>query len=250
MLKALWRERAAGRPTSQRDEILELGDLEVCWRRSARRKRTLSLKIDREGRVLAMTPMRTPKRELQGFLRSREAWIREQLAQHLQLETLRQEQKGKQLWIYGEPRPVETTLGRVNLIEQDAAALRVTSRSRLDHEVLERRLNRWLRGFAVEELSRRVDQLSAQTGLRGSGLQIRSYTARWGSCRHDGRIQLNWKLIKTPREVIDYVIVHELSHLRHFDHSREFWGLVAQNCPAYPEHRQWLKEHGRLLLGN
>ena len=197
-----------------------------------------------------MTPMRTRKSEVQDFLRSREGWIRVQLADHRKLEKARRDQSGKKLWLMGTPLLVETASGPANRIERSGGSIQVTSRSPLDEEVLARRLNRWLRAQSELKLPARVQQLSQQTGLQGSGLQIKSYTARWGSCRHDGLIQLNWKLIKTPQEVIDYVIIHELSHLKHFDHSKAFWSLVAQHCPAHQKHRHWLKVQGRLLLSN
>ena len=197
-----------------------------------------------------MTPMTTSITELKRFVTSRETWIRKNLEQHQQLEYQKREAKGQHLWLLGEQLRVESLLGAKNRIEREPGALRFITRQPLGVDALDRRLTKWLRQQAESKLPSYLEKLSQQTGMRGSGLQIKAYTARWGSCRHDGLIQLNWKLIKTPPEVIDYVIIHELSHLSHFNHSALFWGQVGKHCPNYKDHRKWLKDNGRLLIAS
>jgi predicted metal-dependent hydrolase len=88
----------------------------------------------------------------------------------------------------------------------------------------------------------RVRQLSEQTGLIPKKLSLRKQKTLWGSCTHRGHIQLNWKLISAPLSVIDYVIIHELAHLRHPNHSQRFWKTVETYCPDYKSLRKWLKK--------
>lgn len=197
-----------------------------------------------------MTPMTARVSELKRFVTSREAWIRKNIAQHQQLEDQKREAKGQRLWLMGEQLSVESSTGAKNRIEHEPGVLKFITRQTLDVDALDRRLTKWLRQQAESVLPSCLEKLSQQTGMHGSGLQIKAYTARWGSCRHDGLIQLNWKLIKTPPEVIDYVIIHELSHLSHFNHSTSFWGQVAKHCPNYKDHRKWLKDNGRLLIAS
>ncbi len=247
MLKALW----AQRPTRAADllaSVLEVDGREVIWKRSPRRKRSLALKFDRRGRLVAMTPLSLGVRELEAFVRSRASWIDRQARQNAEIEVRRAEDAGRYLNFRGSRLPVvQVTAKRlfVNRVEQ---TVEVGSRRPLPDDLLYRRLAKWLREQADNELPQRLAALSTETSLEASGWQVKSYTARWGSCRHDGVIQLNWKLIKAPSEVIDYVILHELCHLRFFNHSPDFWGLVASYCPDYRQRRQWLKNHGRLLL--
>lgn len=249
-LRALWSSRPGKSSPRPAFEILSINGLDVIWRKSPRRTRSLALKIDKQGQIVAMTPVATRDSELKRFVASREAWIRRHLAQHQQLEEQKRVAKGKNLWFMGQQLRVENRRGAKNLIEYEPGLITVISRQAMDCNALDRRLTNWLRAQADLALPGHLHKLSRQTGLRGSGLQIKSYSARWGSCRHNGLIQLNWKLIKTPPEVIDYVIIHELSHLRHFNHSTAFWGMVAQYCPEYRSRRNWLKENGRLLISS
>lgn len=90
-------------------------------------------------------------------------------------------------------------------------------------------------------LTRRLRLLSLRMDLYPTGVFFRSQKTRWGSCSASGRISLNWRLMIAPLEVIDYVIAHELSHLRHYDHGPRFWALVATEAPEYPRLRGWLR---------
>lgn len=248
-LKGLW-ARKPGSPSSSLTTQVKVGEIPVLWCRSARRRKTLALKLDREGRVVAMTPVETPLSELERFVRAREQWIIQHLAQFGQQEAARQEARGNYIWLMGERLDVECCVAGKNAAEAGSKKIVIYSRQALDTPGLERRLNKWLRQRAGDFLPERAAGLAETTGLQAGGIQVRHYSARWGSCRHDGSIQLNWKLIQTPPEVIDYVIIHELSHLAHFNHSPAFWRLVGQHCPKYKIHRRWLKENGRLLLAN
>jgi predicted metal-dependent hydrolase len=100
---------------------------------------------------------------------------------------------------------------------------------------------------AKRELPPRLLELAANLGLRVSKISVRNQRWRWGSCSPAGHICLNWRLVNMPPAVRDYVMIHELMHLRRLDHSRKFWALVAQACPEYQESRRWLREHGRSL---
>lgn len=97
-------------------------------------------------------------------------------------------------------------------------------------------------------LLRLAEEESARTGLVPSRVGVRQMRTRWGSCSRSGRVALNWKLARAPEPVVRYVVLHELAHLRHLDHSRRFWGLVEKVCPGHGASRAWLAEHGWLLL--
>ena len=90
-----------------------------------------------------------------------------------------------------------------------------------------------LRDRARRELPQRLLELSAQHGLTVARISIRNQRWRWGSCSRSGHICLNWRLVEMPEPVRDYVLIHELMHLRRLDHSPAFWKLVAAACPAY-----------------
>ena len=100
---------------------------------------------------------------------------------------------------------------------------------------------RKFRALAEQTLRPRLLELAAEHGLAVSSISIRNQRWRWGSCSRGGRIALNWRLAEMPEWVRDYVMIHELMHLKRMDHSPAFWKLVAQACPAYGDARAWLR---------
>ena len=97
---------------------------------------------------------------------------------------------------------------------------------------------------AKAELPPRLLELASRHGLVVTKISIRNQRWRWGSCSRSGHICLNWRLVTMPEDVRDYVLIHELMHLRRMDHSPKFWKLVAEACPPYQEARAWLRSHG------
>ncbi len=100
---------------------------------------------------------------------------------------------------------------------------------------------------AARELPHRLLALAAAHGLSVSRISIRNQRWRWGSCSREGHICLNWRLVAMPDWVRDYVLLHELMHLKRMDHSPRFWKLVAAVCPTFREARAWLRQHQTLL---
>jgi predicted metal-dependent hydrolase len=103
--------------------------------------------------------------------------------------------------------------------------------------------------FAVRELvAMLIDEEAPVIGVEPARVQIRDQRSRWGSCSTRGTLSFNWRLVLAPFDVLDYVVVHELCHLREPNHSRRFWGLVEQRRPEWRAQRDWLHEHGPELL--
>jgi predicted metal-dependent hydrolase len=114
-----------------------------------------------------------------------------------------------------------------------------------DEGCLTREAQLALRAGAKRELPARLLELAAQHGLTVSRISIRNQRWRWGSCNRSGHICLNWKLVTMPEPVRDYVLIHELMHLKRMDHSPKFWKLVAAACPGYQDARRWLRQQSR-----
>ena len=98
-----------------------------------------------------------------------------------------------------------------------------------------------LRQLAARQLPTRLLELASAHGFAVAGVSVRNQRTRWGSCSPSGRISLNWRLIQVPPAVCDYVLLHELTHLRHLNHSARFWRELARVCPHHGEARRWLK---------
>jgi len=102
---------------------------------------------------------------------------------------------------------------------------------------------RELRARAAQELPIRLSELAEEHGLLVRRVSVRNQRWRWGSCSRDGHICLNWRLVQMPPWIRDYVMLHELMHLKRLDHSPRFWALVAEACPDYAAARQWLRRY-------
>lgn len=100
---------------------------------------------------------------------------------------------------------------------------------------------------AREYLQERLDYYSTEFNLPYKVLRLSSAKTRWGSCSHQDNINLNWRLILAPKEIIDYLVVHELSHTKHRHHQKSFWNKVEEIYPNYKEAKKWLKQNSHLL---
>ena len=109
-------------------------------------------------------------------------------------------------------------------------------------------VERHLRQIATAELPSRCLALGLPFGLTPKRITVRDQRSRWGACSSRGTITLNWRLVQMPPEVCDYVMLHELAHLDHPNHSRRFWKRVAEICAGWREAERWLRRHGRELL--
>ena len=108
-------------------------------------------------------------------------------------------------------------------------------------------IERHLRKLASQELPARVFELAALHKLPARRVTVRNQRSRWGSCSRRGTISLNWRLVQTPIFVRDYLVLHELAHLKEMNHSRRFWNEVERLCPGFREAERWLKHHSGLL---
>jgi predicted metal-dependent hydrolase len=101
--------------------------------------------------------------------------------------------------------------------------------------------------LAARELPARVEELAKEHQFQVRRVVVRNQRSRWGSCSRHGTISLNWRLIQTPVFVRDYIILHELAHLKEMNHSKRFWREVARLCPNFARAERWLKEHSVLF---
>jgi len=109
-------------------------------------------------------------------------------------------------------------------------------------------VERDLRDLARERLMARLATLAAELGLSVTKITIRNQRSRWGSCSRKGAIALNFRLVQMPPAVADYVLIHELTHLKQQNHGRRFWRLVEGACPSFRDAERWLRHHGRSLF--
>jgi predicted metal-dependent hydrolase len=151
---------------------------------------------------------------------------------------------GTEILLRGDVVRIETVSdGKSESIRFGAESVRIPDPATDLRPILEGHLRR----LATRELPLRLLELAHRHGLTVRRITVRSQKSRWGSCSRRGTISLNWRLIQTPAFVSDYICLHELMHLRHMNHSSEFWREVECVCPGFQKAERWLKEHPGLL---
>jgi predicted metal-dependent hydrolase len=229
-------------PASMR-EILALptGPTEVLWRRSAR-ARKVSLRIDPQGGGVVVTlPLRAAQAAGLALLRDNAAWVADRLAR---LPDPVLFTKGATIPIGGLPHRICHVPGRRGGAWIEPGALLVCGAP----EFLSRRVADVLRAEARRRLSALANAKAAAAGLALRRVVVKDTRTRWGSCTAEGTLMFCWRLVMAPPHVQDYVVGHEVAHLRYMDHGRGFWALVAQLTPHRRLATQWLDAHGPGLM--
>jgi len=243
MAQETWHQSAI---IEKRETSIDGQTITYTVKRSLRAKR-VRLEVRPQTGLTAVVPHAYKIGQLPRLLKSKERWISNNLARYRHFQSLSTKKELKS----GDTVPY---LGRdLELVKREnhsgagSITLEVNtllvSPKLFKNGILELALERWYRTQAAKLISERIDKLSFQMGISYRRIVIRGQKTRWGSCSHKKNISFNWKLIMAPEPVIDYVIIHELTHLKEMNHSKRFWELVAQYCPRWREYKNWLKQH-------
>ena len=217
--------------------------------RHSTRARHLGLRASAEAGLVLTVPRGTAEEAIQNFLARHARWILRQL------DWLhRKAASCPRYWPYGPTFPFAGEAHQV-LIQQGpvAAVCRTDSRElrlTLRHPSIEgarRLLTRWLKAQATQVLRERTREVGARMGLAARRIYVRNLKRRWGSCWPGGSLSFSYRLVMAPPRILDYVVVHELAHLREPNHSPRFWALVAQHDPDPGEAKRWLRTLGPSL---
>lgn len=228
----------------------------LLQRVNARAKR-YKLVVSPEGVTLVL-PSRYRQEAAVEFVRQHARWAQEQwqrmeahVAQRMQYGVFDGE-PGSEVTYFGETIPWRVEYGHkrgnAELIDGEMVfQLRNEEPEEDDAWNLTRLLKRWYKEEAARQAAPMVAHYSKLLKVRPTSIQFKDTQSRWGSCHPDGRIMFQWRLIIPPHWVMDYVVAHELAHLRHADHSPAFWKLLEKVAPHTPHAKAWLKHYGWTL---
>jgi predicted metal-dependent hydrolase len=223
------------------------GEVELEVRRSARARRARIVVTPGEPPEVVV-PARMSEREVERVIREHRGWIAEKVA-WARDEAERTPRLGLDrpgvVWLSGTPVPVELRGGRRAVAKLIGGRLMVDGPA----EAAGAAIDRWYRREARLRLSRATSREADALGVEPARISIRDPRTRWGSCSAAGAISYSWRLVICPEPVLDYVVVHELCHLRFHDHSRAFWGLLSAVRPGWKEQADWLRLHGPQIGG-
>lgn len=210
-----------------------------------RRVKYLRMFVQPEGTIKIVAPLRARKHDIEHFLKEKQSWIHKQLSRiHQAKDALNL--SDEHVYLFG---------SAYNFIHKPSAR-KVTLNTELktlytpddwNAITLEQR-NKTLQKLAKTYLQPRIEALSERCGLPFQKLSIRNQKGRWGSCSSKKDISLNWRIMQLPQAAGDYVLIHELCHTIHMNHSKNFWNLVEHNCPNYHISEKWLDDYGWYLL--
>ena len=238
---------------NSRDQV-RLGDTTIQYdiRRSRRRRKTIQLSVDRDG-VHVAAPARTSDRKVRSIVRERADWINRQQAA-LRNAPEQRFGDGETIAYLGSHVPMAFGRGHGKgvTVRFDGTGFRASIPTDLQEPQKEEKVRLafidWYRDRAAEHLPAVVDRWWPHLGRDGTPkILIRNQRRRWGSCAADGTLRFNWRVMLLEPALIDYIVVHELAHLTHMNHSPAFWNLVCRTIPDAQDRRKRLREKSRTL---
>ncbi len=210
------------------------------------KRRTLSLSVSSDAMLVVRAPMRAPVPLIEKFIYEKQDWIaRIQAKVTARPKAKKKEFMSGETFLYlGKMYPLTISANAKNtLVFQNDSFILQQSKQTKGREIF----TKFYREAARTYIEKRTSEIATARGFVFKSIKISSAVKRWGSCSAKGNINFTWRLILAPRTIVDYVICHELAHLKHHNHSLRFWSEVASMYPNWKEARKWLRENEQLL---
>jgi len=224
--------------------------------RKSLRAKYVSISVGTDG-VQVVAPVSMEDNEIIQLVENKKEWIFQKLESNRQrLTQIRVERKfisGEKIMFRGEHYPIKVqehedrycSIDFTN--DQFLVSINKDIPQEKRQETIRLKLEQWYIGKAKELIHERLKLFTDKIRVHVNMVRFKNQKTRWGSCSQKGNLNFNWKLVMAPTYIADYVVVHELCHLRQMNHSKEFWQLVESQIPDYKERRNWLKKNGVIL---
>ncbi|NLJ59793.1 MAG: M48 family metallopeptidase [Firmicutes bacterium] len=222
-------------------------ELTYTIQRSPRRRR-VTITVERDRSVVVHAPESTSDERIRQVVESKRQWIHEKINHPQKYQTL-PHPPGKEL-VSGESILYLGRQYRIEIVESGLTEIQFAQRFLIPASEGSKRvetLREWYVRKAEEKIVPRVKEHARQLGVEVADVKIVDSRYRWGSCTPNNNVNVNWRLIKAPMFVIDYVIIHELAHLIEANHTPRFWNIIRAQTPTMDKAKAWLKEYGQLL---
>ena len=211
------------------------------------KRKTLGLVVERDKSVVVLAPSGTEKDTIDQFVEKKKFWLFEKINHSPKFGEPKTETpftSGKSITYLGKNYKLDVVQDPIEGIH--FASKFLISKSNL-HQAPDI-LNNWYKEKAKEKITPKVERYARQLGVEFNDILISDLKYRWGSCTLKGNLNFNWRLIKAPHFVINYVVIHELAHLIELNHSERFWNIVKVQMPNYLEAKEWLREFGERVF--
>ncbi len=212
------------------------------------KRRSFAIQVKRDGRLIVRAPQKASLKEIKRIVEQKSEWIlrKQNLVQQKLTEiTPKRYLEGEEFLFLGKKHPLYFKKNPGYSIALSNGSFTIDE-NYIGHE--RDLFVFWYKIQAKRIFTERAAFYSSQTGLRFSKIKVTNALKRWGSCSSKGNLNFPWRLVMGPAEVIDYVVVHEIAHIRHKNHSKFYWKKVESILPEYKKHEKWLKDNGHLLM--
>ena len=219
----------------------------VVIRRSSRR-RTMELRVTRDSTIRVLCPASVTDQQIEQWIQSKSSWIDAKLLVNSKRQSivLPKLQTGASWWYRGQDLTLKIEQSKHSGVELIEDALVVATPGARRETILPL-LRSWYFDQAHRRFLQRTALFADRLSVKPARIQLKLYRSMWGRCNSRGEVAYDWRVIVAPDRVLDYLVIHELCHLKHFDHSRSFWSLVESQQPEYRDSRVWLTEHATLV---
>ena len=223
-------------------------DLSVEVVRTTRRK-TATIKIV-DGATRVIVPNHLSDARIAELVNKRTSWIRQKLREQSEAPSTKPKEyvNGESFCYLGRNYRLKVLQNRNHEVKLHGGYLEVGVTQSVKEINIRRALVKWYVQHALDRLTEKTNRYAAIMGVSPHSITVKEYKARWGSCTSQGDISYNWRIVIAPHHIVDYVVVHELCHLKHQNHSPTYWKAVKRMIPDYKERRHWLKHHAAELM--
>ena len=201
--------------------------------RHSKQAKNIAIRVTKHGKAELVVPMRSDLAKAKSFLMSKLDWIEAKLVE-------------VDVVLPRDQIPIFAKLHEIEHVEsEEYSVIREDGRLivRCAHQIKNDLIRRYLKTIFLEEIEKIVLEISSKNQFHYKSIRINDTKTRWGSCSSDKRLAFNWRLIFAPYDIVHYLAVHELCHLKHMNHSVKFWNLVETICPDYKASRVWLRKN-------
>lgn len=212
----------------------------------------INIRVTWDGKVLVSVPAGASDEMIERVMKRKAHWISKKLEEmetrRKQLPLSYQFVDGETFWILGKPVTLKVVNGRKDKVGLRGRKLMVRV-AEGGADKVRQAVVRWLQGQALKVVGEKVERFAEVLGVKPEGIELRDWKGKWGLCNTSrGVLRFNWRLVQLPVGLIDYIVVHELAHLRHSKHNGNFWALVSKVVPDWKARHEELKKWVGVLM--
>ena len=216
-----------------------------------KRKKTISLQI-KDNKLIIKAPKLVSRKSLDELIQRKQNWIKQRAIMNFEEQNLRNRDfiDNEKFYFRGNAYKLSVIYEQEQSVKivEDQLIVTLMGNGPIAMKATKTLLEEWYLKEALKVLKFRTNELAKKMKVEPRGIKVKNYISKWGSCTIDHKISYNWRIIMAPDDIIDYLIVHELSHIFEPNHSKNFWQHVGNYCEDFQTKRKWLRENGHRFV--